>query len=189
MCQILTTIILPSEVITATVPDNWIKESILQGMQTENLEYGREIIWLTRKKVTELRYNYSTKPLHSQHKNLEFLSSILYDNYTINKRKKQRKKIPFCMWSISLFLIMQGIIRHLAHSCLFVSTSLESFPSHLCKSLLSLRAQHKSIRFHELSSKLSHISRHRSICNLCHTSGTFIYCLQISLYWACHVSV
>ena len=35
------------------------------------------------------------------------------------------------------------------------------------------------ICFHEFSSVLSHISAHGSICKLCHTSGTFMYCPQI----------
>ena len=29
---------------TATVPDNWIKESISEGMQTENLKSGKEML-------------------------------------------------------------------------------------------------------------------------------------------------
>ena len=28
---------------TATVPDNWIKENIYKGMQTENLKSGKEM--------------------------------------------------------------------------------------------------------------------------------------------------
>ena len=52
---------------TATVPDNRIKESISEGMQTENLNLARKWFKLLGKKVTELRYNYLTQP-HLQHK-------------------------------------------------------------------------------------------------------------------------
>lgn len=56
----LTTIILPSEVITATVPENRVKDSISQRLQTENFQPGKEMVsnyLKNRKKVGELRFN------------------------------------------------------------------------------------------------------------------------------------
>lgn len=75
----LTTIILPSEVITATVPENRVKDSISQTLQTENFQPGKEMVSnclkKKRKKVGELRFN--TAAAHKGENFFKKLVSIL----------------------------------------------------------------------------------------------------------------
>lgn len=91
------TIILPSEVITATVPNNWIKESISRGTQTENLEQGKEWFELLGKRWQKE----DTTIQHSQYihniKTWFLTSSIPCHNYT----KKEKKILCVCVINVA----------------------------------------------------------------------------------------